>query len=248
LLKVHVKISVLIFYLFTIGCQNIQIIDLGGKTMGTTYSISIVNQSNNTVNVQLFKEQIDSVLLEISNIFSTYIENSEINGINKKITYDNAFKILKGYDAVVDGTDNFSVRYAVNDACMVNKIPVFHGAVLMYEGRATSIIPEKTACFRCIFPEAPPQGLVPTCREAGVIGSMTGLIGSIQAMETVRYIVGHKIGLLNRLLIVNADTMDFYKVKIVRREDCTACGSTFVPKPVDEVCEISVEPKVKGDE
>ena len=82
MLKVHVKISVLIFYLFTIGCQNIQIIDLGGKTMGTTYSISIVNQSNNTVNVQLFKEQIDSVLLEISNIFSTYIENSEINGIN----------------------------------------------------------------------------------------------------------------------------------------------------------------------
>ena len=172
----------------------------------------------------------------------------EINGINRKITYENAFKILKGYDVVVDGTDNFSVRYAVNDACMVNKIPLFHGAVLMYEGRATSIIPEKTACFRCIFPEAPPQGMVPTCREAGVIGSMTGLIGSIQAMEAVRYIVGHKIGLLNRLLIVNADTMDFYKVKIARREDCTACGSTFVPKPVDEVCEIPVEPKVKGDE
>jgi len=170
----------------------------------------------------------------------------EINGINEKITYENAFNLLKGYDAVVDGTDNFPVRYAVNDACAVNKVPLFHGAVLMYEGRATSIIPGKTACFRCIFPDAPPAGMVPTCREAGVIGSMTGLIASIQAMEAVRYIVGHEIGLKNRLLIVNADTMDFYKVKLTRREDCTACGDTFVPSPVNEVCETRVEATAKG--
>lgn len=169
----------------------------------------------------------------------------EINAINQKVTYENAFELLKGYDAVVDGTDNFPVRYAVNDACAVNKIPLFHGAVLMYEGRATSIVPGETACFRCIFPDAPPAGMVPTCREAGVVGSMTGLIGSIQALEAVRYLAGLDIGLKNRLLIVNADTMDFYKVKLKRREDCTACGEEFVPRPVDEVCETRIAPEQK---
>lgn len=165
----------------------------------------------------------------------------KIKGITKKITYDNAFDLLKGYDAVVDGTDNFPVRYAINDACMVNKVPLFHGAVLMYEGRAMSIIPKETACFRCAFPEAPPAGMVPTCREAGVIGSMVGLIGSIQTLEAVRYLAGLEIALKDRLLIVNADTMAFEKVKLRKRSDCSACGEVFVSKPVEEVCETRSE-------
>ncbi|MEE8168214.1 MAG: HesA/MoeB/ThiF family protein [Candidatus Hydrothermarchaeales archaeon] len=165
----------------------------------------------------------------------------EIEGIMERITYDNAFDLLKGYDAVVDGTDNFPVRYAVNDAAVVNNIPLFHGAVLMYEGRAMSIIPKETACFRCVFPAPPPAGMVPTCREAGVVGSMVGLIGSIQSMEAIRYLVGHEIALKDRLLIVNGDTMDFQKVLLKRRSDCTACGDTFVSKPVDEVCETNAE-------
>ncbi len=161
-----------------------------------------------------------------------------IEGITERITYDNAFDLLKGYDAIVDGTDNFPVRYAVNDAAMVNGIPLFHGAVLMYEGRAMSIIPKESACFRCAFPSPPPAGMVPTCREAGVVGSLTGLIGSIQSTEAIRFLAGHEIGLRDRLLIINGDTMDFQKVKLRRRDDCTACGPTFVPRPVDEVCEV----------
>jgi molybdopterin/thiamine biosynthesis adenylyltransferase len=172
--------------------------------------------------------------------------NIEINAVNEKITYDNAFELLRGYDAVVDGTDNFPVRYAINDACAVNKVPLFHGAVLMYEGRAMSIIPGETACFRCVFPDAPPAGMVPTCREAGVIGSMTGLIGSIQALEAIRYLAGLEIALKNKLLIVNADTMDFDKVKLKRRRDCTACGDRFVPRPVEEVCETRIEAAAEG--
>jgi adenylyltransferase/sulfurtransferase len=160
-----------------------------------------------------------------------------LEGITERITYENAFDLLKGYDAVVDGTDNFPVRYAVNDACAVNGHPLFHGAVLMYEGRATSIIPGETACFRCAFPNPPPAGMVPTCREAGVMGSMVGLIGSIQALETVRYLAGLEIGLKNRLLVVNVDTMEFEKIKLRRREDCTACGDSFVARPVEEICE-----------
>jgi len=161
----------------------------------------------------------------------------KVEGIDEMITYDNAFDLLKGYDAIVDGTDNFPVRYAVNDSAAVNKIPVFHGAVLMYEGRATSIIPGESACFRCVFPTPPPLGMVPTCREAGVLGSMVGMIGSIQSTETIRYLAGHEVALKNRLLIINSDTMDFQKLKIQRRDDCTACGETFVPQPVDLACD-----------
>jgi len=162
----------------------------------------------------------------------------EVKGINKKITYDNAFQLFKGYDAIVDGTDNFAVRYAVNDSAVVNGIPLFHGAALMYEGRAMSIVPGETACFRCVFPEAPPAGTVPTCREAGILGSVTGIIGSIQATEAIRYLAGLEIGLKNRLLILNADIMSFDKVKINSSDSCTACGREFIPSPVEEVCEV----------
>jgi adenylyltransferase/sulfurtransferase len=165
----------------------------------------------------------------------------DVSAVTERVTYDNAFDLLKGFDAVVDGTDNFPVRYAVNDACAVNKVPLFHGAVLMYEGRAISIIPGETACFRCVFPEAPPAGMVPTCREAGVFGVMTGLVGSIQTSEALRYLAGMEIALKDTLLVINTDTMDFNKIKVKRREDCTACGETFVSKPVAEVCEDRVE-------
>lgn len=161
----------------------------------------------------------------------------KIEGINGMITYDNAFDLLKGYDAIVDGTDNFAVRYAINDAAVVNRIPLFHGAALMYEGRVMSILPGETACFRCVFPEAPPQGTVPTCREAGILGSVTGIVGSIQATETIRYLAGLEIGLKNRLLIINADSMSFDTVNVNKNDNCTACGEKFIPRPVGEVCE-----------
>jgi adenylyltransferase/sulfurtransferase len=159
-----------------------------------------------------------------------------VEGIEERITYDNAFELLKGYDAIVDGTDNFAVRYAVNDAAVVNGVPLFHGAALMYEGRAMSILPKETACFRCVFPEPPPQGMIPTCREAGILGSVVGIVGAIQASEAIRYLAGLEIGLKNRLLIVNVDEMRFEKVRIARSSECTACGERFVPKPVEEVC------------
>lgn len=157
----------------------------------------------------------------------------DVSAILEKITYDNAFDLLKGYDAVVDCMDNFSGRYAVNDACAVNRVPLFHGAVLMHEGRAISIIPKETACFRCVFPESPPADLVPA--GTGILGAMAGLVGSIQAFEAIRYLIGVEITLKDILLVINADTMDFNKIKVKRREDCTACGSVFVSKPVPEV-------------
>jgi adenylyltransferase/sulfurtransferase len=163
----------------------------------------------------------------------------EVNAINEQITYENAFDLLKGYDAVVDGTDNFPVRYAVNDACVVNETPLFHGAVLMYEGRVTSIIPKETACFRCAFPHPPPAGSVPTCREAGVFGAMTGIVGSIQTLEAIRHLAGLEISLKNTLLIINADYSIYDKIKLKKVSDCSACGETFIPRPVDHTCEVT---------
>jgi adenylyltransferase/sulfurtransferase len=214
-------------YLTLAGVGNIDIIDMD--------SVDLTN-----LNRQFLygAADVDKVKAEAAaEALNRINPNIEVKAIREKVTYENAFHLLKGYDAVVDGTDNFPVRYAVNDACAVNKIPLFHGAVLMYEGRAMSIIPGESACFRCVFPEAPPAGMVPTCREAGVIGAMTGLIGSIQALETIRYLTGQEIALKNTLLIVNADTMTFDKIKLFRRSDCTACGKKFIPKPVDEVCD-----------
>ncbi len=162
----------------------------------------------------------------------------KVEAICEKVTYDNAFELLKGYSAIVDGTDNFAVRYAVNDAAAVLGIPLFHGAALMYEGRAMSILPGETACFRCVFPEPPPPGMVPTCREAGILGSVVGLVGAIQATEAIRYLAGLEIGLKDALLIINVESMSFEKVRVRRRDDCTACGREFVPKPVEEVCAV----------
>jgi adenylyltransferase/sulfurtransferase len=163
----------------------------------------------------------------------------KVNAIEEMITYENAFDLLKGYDAVVDGTDNFPVRYAVNDACVVNETPLFHGAVLMYEGRVTSIIPGESACFRCAFPHPPPAGSVPTCREAGVFGAMTGIVGSIQSLEAIRYLAGLEVSLKNTLLIINADFSIYDKIKLKQRSDCSTCGEIFIPKPVDYSCEVT---------
>jgi len=173
---------------------------------------------------------------QAAKVLQEFNPDIKVKGIGLEITYDNAFDLVKGYDAVVDGTDNFPVRYAINDACVKNKVPLFHSAVLMYEGRATSIIPGETACFRCIFPEAPPAGLVPSCREGGIISPVIGLAASIQALECIRYLAGLPISLKNKLLIINAETTDFTKLNIKRNENCTACGPVFIPNPVAEVC------------
>lgn len=225
-----------------LGCPTATYLTLAG--VGEIHIIDMDKVDLTNLNRQFLytPQDVGKVKAEIAaKRLSEVNPNTKVLGINEKITYDNAFRLLKGYDAVVDGTDNFPVRYAVNDACAVNGIPLFHGAVLMYEGRAMSIIPKETACFRCAFPEPPPPGMVPTCREAGVIGSMTGLVASIQALEAIRYLAGFEIGLKNKLLIINADTMEFDTVRLKRREDCSACGKQFVSKPVSEVCETRIE-------
>jgi adenylyltransferase/sulfurtransferase len=137
----------------------------------------------------------------------------------------NAFEVLRGYDVVVDGTDNFPVRYLVNDATQMLGIPLVHGSIYQFEGQASVFLPGKgTPCYRCLFPEPPPPGAVPSCAEAGVFGVLPGIIGSIQAVEAIKLILGAGESLAGRLLLFDALAMSFRTVKLRWDPACPVCG------------------------
>ncbi len=139
------------------------------------------------------------------------------------LTADNALDIVKKYDFVIDGTDNFPAKFLINDACVMAGKPFSHGGILRFEGQTFTHMPG-TACYRCMFKEPPPAGLVPTCSEAGVLGAIAGMLGTIQAAEALKYIVGTGELLTNQLLTFNAKTMDFRKVKVKKNPHCPLCG------------------------
>jgi adenylyltransferase/sulfurtransferase len=136
----------------------------------------------------------------------------------------NIREIIRDYDFVVDGTDNFPTKFLVNDACVMEKIPFSHGGILRFDGQTTTVVPDQSACYRCIFREPPPPDAVPTCSQAGVLGAIAGMLGTIQAAEVLKYITGTGILLTDRLLSFNAKTMDFRKIKLTRQADCPVCG------------------------
>lgn len=139
------------------------------------------------------------------------------------ITSENAFRIIKDYDIVVNGADNFPTRYLVNDASYLLKKPLVDGSILLFDGQATTYLPGK-GCYRCLFPTPPPPGEVPSCAEAGVLGAMTGIVGSIQATEVCKLILGVGEPLSGRLLIIDSLSMDFRMVKVRRNPKCPLCG------------------------
>lgn len=141
-----------------------------------------------------------------------------------KISSENALEILKGYDIVIDGTDNFPTRYLVNDACVFLNKPNIYGSIFRFEGQATVFVPKEGPCYRCLYPEPPPPGMVPSCAEGGVLGILPGVIGVIQATEAVKLIVGQGEPLIGRLLLYNALDMSFRTLKLRRDKNCPVCG------------------------
>ena len=139
------------------------------------------------------------------------------------LTSDNAMEIISQYDIVVNGADNFAARYLVNDTCVFLKKPLVDGSILLFDGQATTYLPGK-GCYRCLFPQPPPPGLVPSCAEAGVLGALCGIVGSIQATEVLKLILGIGEPLVNRLLIVDALSMEMRTLKIRRDPECVVCG------------------------
>jgi len=136
----------------------------------------------------------------------------------------NALGILADYDVVVDGTDNFPTRYLVNDACVLLGKPNVYGSVFRWEGQASVFATEGGPCYRCLFREPPPPGLVPNCAEGGVVGVLPGIIGSLQALETIKLLLGRGDLLVGRLLIFDALGMEWREVKLRRNPDCPVCG------------------------
>ncbi len=137
---------------------------------------------------------------------------------------DNALKILEPYDVVIDGTDNFPTRYLVNDACVLLKKPNVYGSIFRFDGQASVFAPPQGPCYRCLYPEPPPPGEVPSCAEGGVLGVLPGLIGCIQATEAVKLILGRGEPLIGRLLLYDALQMTFREFKVRRNPKCPICG------------------------
>jgi adenylyltransferase/sulfurtransferase len=142
---------------------------------------------------------------------------------NAPLTSDNAMDIIPNYDIIVNGADNFATRYLVNDASYLAGKTLVDGSILLFDGQATVFKPGR-GCYRCLYPTPPPPGLVPSCAEAGVLGAITGLIGSIQATEVFKQVLGIGEPLLNRLLLVDALTMEFRTMKLRRDPSCPLCG------------------------
>ena len=158
----------------------------------------------------------------------------------------NALDILKDYDIVADGTDNFPTRYLVNDACVLLGKPNVYGSIFRFEGQASVFATEHGPCYRCLYPEPPPPGLVPSCAEGGVLGILPGLVGVIQATEAIKLILGKGESLIGRLLLVDALNMRFRELKLRKNPECPVCGANpTVTKLIDyqQFCGIMPESK-----
>ncbi len=156
-----------------------------------------------------------------------------------RLSSDNALDVMSGYDVIVDGADNFPTRYLVNDASLHTRVPVVHGSVYRFEGQATAFTPYEGPCYRCVYEVPPPPELAPSCAEAGVLGVLPGIIGSVQAMETLKLILGLGTSLVGRLLTYDALEQEFRTLRLARNPTCPACGDESRPPPLvdyDDTC------------
>jgi len=170
----------------------------------------------------------------------------ELRTFETKLTSENALELFRDFDIIADGTDNFPTRYLVNDACVLTGKPNVYGSIFRFEGQASVFATEEGPCYRCLYPEPPPPGLVPSCAEGGVLGILPGLVGVIQATEVIKLILGKGEPLIGRLLLVDALGMKFRELKLRKNPDCPVCGThPTVTKLIDynQFCGIRGEEK-----
>jgi sulfur-carrier protein adenylyltransferase/sulfurtransferase len=157
----------------------------------------------------------------------------QVETYDTRLTSENALEIVRGYDVVIDGTDNFPTRYLVNDACVLSGIPNVYGSIFRFEGQVSVFATEKGPCYRCLFREPPPPGLVPSCAEGGVLGVLPGLVGMLQATEALKLLLGIGQPLIGRLLLVDALRAQFRTLKLQRDPECPACGTHELRELID---------------
>jgi adenylyltransferase/sulfurtransferase len=162
---------------------------------------------------------------------------------------NNALQLIADYDVVIDGVDNFPSKFLINDACVLGNKPLVHGGILRFDGRVTTILPKQSACYRCVFKEPPPPGLVASCQEAGVLGVLAGVIGTIQATEALKLVLGIGRLLTDRLLDYDAKKTSFREIKTRRNPRCAVCGDhPTITKLIDDepaLCSVKA-PVVSG--
>jgi molybdopterin/thiamine biosynthesis adenylyltransferase/rhodanese-related sulfurtransferase/molybdopterin converting factor small subunit len=177
--------------------------------------------------------------------------NVKVEKFESRLTSANALDIIREYDIVADGTDNFPTRYLVNDACVLLEKPNVYGSIFRFEGQASVFYAKEGPCYRCLYAEPPPAGLVPSCAEGGVLGVLPGIIGSIQALETIKLILGRGETLIGRLLLFDALRLKFRELKLERDHDCPECGrNPTVTSLIDyeAFCGVTGEPSYGGAE
>lgn len=148
-----------------------------------------------------------------------------VNACRQFVTSENVMELIEGYDFVIDGTDNFPAKFLINDACVMAKKPFSHAGIIRFKGQLMTYVPGEGPCYRCVFKNPPPRDAVPTCKQAGVIGAMGGVIGSLQAMEAIKYILGVGDLLTGYLLTYDAIKQEFHKVRLPKdTHGCAVCG------------------------
>src|SRR5205807_3825140 len=173
--------------------------------------------------------------------------NVRVETFETRLTSENALDIIRDFDVVADGTDNFPTRYLVNDACVLLAKPNVYGSIFRFEGQATVFYAKEGPCYRCLYPEPPPPGLVPSCAEGGVLGVLPGIIGVVQAIETVKLILGKGDSLIGRLMLFDALKMKFRELKLRKNPECPICGENpTIHELIDynEFCGVTHQPQV----
>ena len=219
-------------YLAAAGVGRLGIVDFDTVDF-TNLQRQIIHRTEDVgrLKVESAKERINAINPEV-----------EVKTFNTRISRENIMELIAPYDVVIDGTDNFPTRYLVNDACVFKKKPNVYGSIFRFDGQATVFYPFKGPCYRCLYPEPPPPGMVPSCAEGGVLGVLPGTIGLIQATEAIKLIIGKGEPLIGRLLLYNALKMEFREVKLQRSLDCPVCGDNPTVKELidyDEFCGVT---------
>ena len=228
--------SPIALYLAAAGVGTIGIVD------GDVVDLSNLQRQVIHFTEDLGRPKVESAKEKIKKI------NPNVNAITYKtfLMADNALDIIKDYDFIVDGTDNFPVKFLINDACVMAGKPFSHGGILRFEGQTFTHVPG-TACYRCLFGAPPPPGSVPTCSQAGVLGAIAGMLGTIQAAEVLKYLTGVGELLTDKLLTFNAKTMDFRKIRTRRHDGCPICGKNPTVTELVDYEQAACELKVKSE-
>ena len=230
--------SPLALYLAAAGVGRLGIVDFDVVDF-TNLQRQIIHSTSN-----VGRPKLDSARERIGEI-NPYVE---VVPHETALSSENAMELLADYDVIVDGTDNFPTRYLVNDACVLLGKPNVYGSIFRFEGQATVFYAKEGPCYRCLYPEPPPPGLVPSCAEGGVLGVLPGEIGVIQAIETVKLILGKGESMIGRLLLFDALKMKFRELKLRKNPDCPICGvNPTIHKLIDyqEFCGVTHQPEVE---